>query len=84
MIQIMTGNPAPSVGVKGLDQNSDVFCRAGDTIFPALVNQLDSALAFRWYQSCGQALAAESKIGIKKQTRAIDPEQVLIPDNQEK
>lgn len=36
----MTGNPAPNVGVKGLDQNSDVFCRAGDTKFPALVNQL--------------------------------------------
>src|SRR5574340_382441 len=39
MIQIMTGNPAPRVGAKGLDQNSEVFCGAGDTIFPALVNQ---------------------------------------------
>jgi len=63
-----------------LDQNSDVFCGAGDTIFPALVNQLGSALDSCWYQSCSQALAAESKIGIKKQTRAINPEHVLIPE----
>jgi len=61
------------------------MCFAGREIpnFPPWLTssaRIGAALDSCWYQSCGQALAAESKIGIKKQTRGIDPEHVLIPD----
>lgn len=45
--------------------------------------RIGPALVLLWYQTSNQVLTAVNKIGIKQQTREIDPEQVLIPDDQE-
>ena len=47
------------------------------------MGRVGPALVLLWYQTSNQVLAAVNKIGIKQQTREIDPEQVLIPDDQE-